>query len=169
MSYAMTAMRRPALVLAALATVVAALVVRDAGARTTAAARECKPSVAGLNLQTATIPELQDALQAGKLTSKKLVGTYLTRIRAYDYKLNAIRALNPDALKIARKLDAERRAGKFRGLLHGIPVLLKDNVNTTNMPTTAGSQALKGSVPLHDATITKKLEKAGAIILGKVN
>lgn len=131
-------------------------------------ARECQPSVAGVDLQRATIPDLQDALSSGELTSRKLVKAYLRRIRAYDYRLNAIRTLNPHALKDAARLDRARAAGKFRGLLHGIPVLLKDNVNTTNMPTTAGSQALRGSVPLHDATITKKLEKAGAIVLGKL-
>ena len=139
------------------------------GARATARGRECKPSVAGIDLQRATIPELQAGMDSGKLSSRKLVKAYLTRIRAYDYKLNSIRTLNRRALKIAAKRDRERAAGKVRGLMHGIPVLLKDNVNTTNMPTTAGSQALRGSVPLHDATITKKLEKAGAVILGKVN
>jgi amidase len=139
------------------------------GARAAVPARECKPSVAGVDLQKATIADLQTAMFAGKLTSRQLVKAYLARIKAYDYKLNSIRVLNPRALKIAAKLDAERKAGKFRGFMHGIPILLKDNVNTTNMPTTAGSQALRGSVPRHDATIVKKLEKAGAIILGKVN
>ena len=150
----------------------AALVVPAAagsGSALAAAARECRPSIGGLNLQTATIPQLQAALSAGKFTSKQLVKAYLARIRAYDGRLNSIRALNPRALRIAAKLDAERDAGHVRGLLHGIPVLLKDNVNTTDMPTTAGSIALKGSVPKHDATITKKLRAAGAVVLGKTN
>src|SRR5688572_8876535 len=132
-------------------------------------ARECRPSLAGLDLQTVTIPQLQKALASGKTTSRDLVRAYLTRIAAYDETVNSIRALNPGALEIAGKLDAERRAGQARGPLHGIPVLLKDNINTTDMPTTAGSIALKGSVPLTEATITTKLEDAGAIILGKTN
>ena len=81
----------------------------------------------------------------------------------------SIRALNPQALRIAARLDAERADGHIRGPLHGIPILLKDNINTTDMPTTAGSIALEGSIPLNEATITKKLENAGAIILGKTN
>jgi amidase len=134
-----------------------------------AAARECRRTVAGLDLQTVTIPQLQKALASGKTTSKELVQAYLARISAYDGHVNSIRTLNRDALKIAGKLDAERKAGRVRGPLHGIPVLLKDNINTTDMPTTAGSIALKGSIPLAKATITTKLEKAGAIILGKTN
>ena len=131
--------------------------------------QECHPSIGGLNLENATIPQLQAGLDAGKFTSKQLVKTYLARIDSYDDRLDSIRTLNPRALRIAAKLDAERAAGHVRGLLHGIPILLKDNVNTTDMPTTAGSIALKGSVPRHDATITKKLKAAGAIILGKTN
>ncbi|HVF52109.1 MAG TPA: amidase family protein [Actinomycetota bacterium] len=134
-----------------------------------AATRECRPSIAGLNLQTVTIPQLQKALASGKTTSLKLVKAYAARILAYDGLVNSIRAINPDAGKIAIKLDAERAAGKIRGPLHGIPVLLKDNINTTDMPTTAGSIALEGSIPLVEATITTKLEDAGAIILGKTN
>lgn len=130
---------------------------------------ECHGRVGGLDLETATIPQIQAALSDGKLTSVQLVKTYLARIHAYDGRLDSIRALNPNALKIAARLDAERAAGHVRGMLHGIPVLLKDNINTTDMPTTAGSIALKGSVPKDDATITKKLEKAGAIVLGKTN
>ena len=128
-----------------------------------------------MNLQTVTISQLQRALAAGKTTSRELVKAYLDRIAAYDGQLNSIRALNPGALETAAKLDAERGAGRATGPsvglppLHGIPVLLKDNINTTDMPTTAGSIALKGSIPLVKATITKKLEDAGAIILGKTN
>ena len=134
-----------------------------------AAGKECRPSVAGLNLQDVTIPQLQKALASGKTTSKELVDAYLDRIAAYDGYVNSIRALNPNALKTAAKLDAERKAGKSHGPLHGIPILLKDNINTTDMPTTAGSIALKGSIPLEEATITTKLIDAGAIILGKTN
>ena len=138
-------------------------------AATAAPQRECRSSVAGLELQTVTIPQLQKALASGKTSSRELVRAYLARIAAYDGHVNSIRALNPKALKIAGQLDAERRAGKVRGPLHGIPVLLKDNINTTDMPTTAGSIALEGSIPLVEATITTKLEDAGAIILGKTN
>jgi amidase len=139
------------------------------GAHASTTARECRPRAGGVDLQKATILDLQRALTTGKLTSRSLVKAYLARIHAYDPRLNSIRALNPRAVKIAAKLDAERDAGHVRGILHGIPVLLKDNVNTTDMPTTGGSIALKGSVPLHEATITKKLEAAGAIVLGKTN
>lgn len=134
-----------------------------------ATAKECRASIAGLDLQSSTILELQKALAAGRTTSRALVQAYLARIRAYDGHVNSIRALNPDALRIAAKLDAERAAGRARGPLHGIPVLLKDNINTLDMPTTAGSIALEGSIPLAEATITTKLQDAGAIILGKTN
>jgi amidase len=148
---------------------VASMAIGAAGAPARIAARECRPTAGGVNLQKATIVDLQRELTVGKLTSRKLVKTYLARIRAYDPRLNSIRVLNPHALRIAAKLDNERKAGHVRGILHGIPILLKDNVNTTDMPTTAGSIALKGSVPRHEATITKKLKAAGAIILGKTN
>jgi amidase len=102
------------------------------------------------------------------VSSRRLVRAYLERIDAYDGRLRSIRALNPDALRIASRLDRERRQGKLRGPLHGIPVLLKDNVGTTSVPTTAGSIA-RGSVPKRDAFITDRLERAGAIVLGKTN
>ncbi|MGH2756977.1 MAG: amidase family protein, partial [Actinomycetota bacterium] len=138
-------------------------------AASAAPAKECRPSVAGLGLQTVTIPQLQKALASGQTSSRELVQAYLARIRAYDGHVNSIRTLNRNAVRIAGKLDAERAAGRLRGPLHGIPILLKDNINTLDMPTTAGSIALKGSIPLEAATITTKLEKAGAIILGKTN
>lgn len=130
---------------------------------------DCLGTLAGIDLQTATIPDLQRALDSGRLTSQKLVTAYLQRIAAYDGKLNSIRELNPGAPALAARLDRQRVTDQGRGPLHGIPVLLKDNVNTTDMPTTAGSIALKGSVPLHDAFITTQLRRAGAIILGKAN
>ncbi|MGH2729524.1 MAG: amidase family protein [Actinomycetota bacterium] len=132
-------------------------------------AKDCLGDVAGVDLQSATILDLQRALESGRLTSRRLVAAYLDRIAAYDPKLNSIRELNPNALALAGRLDRERGAGDVRGPLHGIPLLLKDNVNTTDMPTTAGSIALKGSVPAHEAFITSQLERAGAIILGKAN
>ncbi|HJR44576.1 MAG TPA: amidase family protein [Actinomycetota bacterium] len=162
-----TSTRRLLASLVALACVVAGA--PAGGAASASAAKECRPSVAGLNLQTVTIPQLQKALASGRTSSHELVKAYLARIAAYDERVNSIRALNPKALKLASKLDSERDAGQTRGPLHGIPILLKDNINTTDMPTTAGSIALEGSIPLVEATITTKLEKAGAIILGKTN
>src|SRR3954462_13241757 len=133
------------------------------------AATDCTRTVAGIDLQTATIPRLQDAMASGKLTSAQLVEAYLARIAAYNGKLDAIRALAPDALAQARALDAERAAGHVRGPLHGIPILLKDNYGTSDMPTTAGSIALEGTTPRDDSTVTAKLRDAGAVILGKAN
>ncbi|ATC64767.1 glutamyl-tRNA amidotransferase [Nibricoccus aquaticus] len=126
---------------------------------------------AQLDIKTATIADIQAAYSAG-LTSEKLLGAYLARIEAFDKKgpeINAVITLHPQALVQARALDAERKAGKVRGPLHGIPVLLKDNVDTFDVPTTGGSQLLEGSLPPDDAFITKKLRDAGVIILAKVN
>src|SRR3954447_4099671 len=131
------------------------------------AATDCVRTLAGIDLQTAITPELQSALADGRITSVDLVNAYLVRIAAYDGKLNAIRTTAPNALAEARELDAERAAGHVRGPLHGIPILLKDNYDTTDMPTTAGSIALEGVVPKDEATATRKLRDAGAIILGK--
>jgi amidase len=125
-----------------------------------------------LNIDTASIPDLQKAFASGKLSSEKLVAAYLKRIEAYDKKgptINAVITLNTKALETAKSLDAERKAGKVRGPLHGIPVLLKDNFDTFDMPTTGGSQLLAGSIPPDDAYVVKKLRDAGAIILAKVN
>ena len=100
-----------------------------------------------MNIESATIAELNAALATGKLTSQKLVGAYLERIAAYDKQgptINAVIYLNPHALDEAKKLDAERAAGRVRGPLHGIPIVLKDNFDTFDMPTTAGSQLLEG-------------------------
>ena len=134
--------------------------------------RDCLRGLKGLDLQRATIPELQAAMATGTITSTALVDAYMGRIAAYDSagpKLNSVRALHPAARAQAEALDAERRAGRVRGPLHGIPVLLKDNVGTFDMPTTAGSIALEGAIPRRDATITAKFREAGAVILGKAN
>ena len=125
-----------------------------------------------LTLSTATIEDLNAAFDSGTLTSERLVELYLARIEAYDQQgpaLNAILWLNDAALATARALDAERRATGPRSPLHGIPVVLKDNIDTFDMPTTAGSLLLAGSIPPDDAFIVKKLRDAGAIILAKVN
>jgi len=123
-----------------------------------------------LQLVEASVPELQQALRTKLITSEQLVQMYLNRIAAYDKvgpTLNAFIHLNANALEEARARDRDRHRGLAHGPLFGIPVLLKDNINTSNMPTTAGSVALAGSIPPNDAFITEKLHEAGAIILGK--
>src|SRR5262245_18381128 len=126
---------------------------------------------AGLNIETAPIADLSGAFADGTLTSEQLVSAYLKRIEAYDEQgpaINAIITLNKNAIDEARQLDAERRSGNVRGPLHGIPVVLKDNYDTVDMPTTAGSQLLEGHMPKQDAFLVKKLREAGAIMLAKV-
>ncbi|MGH2837886.1 MAG: amidase family protein [Thermoleophilaceae bacterium] len=135
-------------------------------------AEECGRIVGGVDLQTATIPQLQAAMAAGTLTSAELVDAYLARIAAYDTSgplLNSIRELREEARAEAEALDQERAAGQIRGPLHGIPILLKDNIATADTPTTAGSIALEGVIPEHDAAVTQRLRDAGAVILGKAN
>ena len=116
---------------------------------------------------------LQQYMQSGKYTSRKIAEIYLKRIATIDKngpKLNAIIELNPDALSIADAMDAERKAGKVRGLMHGIPVLIKDNINTGDkMMTTAGASALEGNHAAKDAFIIQQLRNAGAVLLGKTN
>jgi len=130
-------------------------------------------SVEPFHLDEATISDVHAAYKSGALTSVKLVQAYLARIRTSDQagpKLNVVIFLNPRALEEAAALDEDfRKTGKFVGPLHGIPVLLKDNVNTKDMPTTGGSLSLAGYTPSTDAAITQKLRSAGAIILAKVN
>jgi amidase len=117
----------------------------------------------------ASIQEMQTAMAEGRITSHEIVVQYLTRIATYEDKLNAIIAVNPHALEEADALDRERAAGKIRGPLHGIPVAVKDNIHTTNMPTTGGALAFDGLVPPYEATLTKNLRDAGAIIIAKTN
>ena len=115
----------------------------------------------------ATIPELQAAMSEGRLTARDLVQQYLTRIALYENLLNATIAVNPNALAEAERLDRERAATGARGPLHGIPIALKDNIHTTDMPTTGGALAFEGFVPPYDATVTEQLRDAGAIIIAK--
>ena len=125
-----------------------------------------------VDLDSATIAQLGAAMDAGTLTSERLVQLSLARIEAYDDKgphLNAVITLNPKALEQARALDAERKAKGKRSPLHGIPIVLKDNFDTFDLPTTGGSLLLEGSVPPDDAFVVKKLRDAGALILAKVN
>ena len=123
--------------------------------------------------EEASIPELQAAMASGKVTSARLVQWYIRRISKTDRdgpRLNAIAEVNPDALQIARLLDQERKVKGARGPLHGIPVVLKDSIATTDaMETTAGSLALLGSRPRKEAFVAARLRQAGAVILGKAN
>jgi amidase len=120
-------------------------------------------------LEEATILELQEAMTQGKITSKQLVQLYLDRIEKYDSFINAITIINPNALETAAKLDEERVRKGPRGPLHGIPIIVKDNYDTYDMPTTAGSKSLEGSIPPDDAFQVEKLRAAGAVIIAKSN
>jgi len=127
---------------------------------------------AELELTTASATELQAAFATGALTSEKLVSLYLARVAAYDQqgpKLAAFLTLNPRALEEARALDAERKAGKIRGPLHGTVAVVKDVFDTADLPTTGGYVVLKNVKPTKDAFVVKKLREAGVIILGKTN
>jgi amidase len=115
----------------------------------------------------ATIPEMRAAMEQRRVTSKELVRQYLMRIATYEDRLHAAITVNPDAMKIADERDRERAQGRIRGPLHGIPVALKDNIQTTDMRTTGGALAFEYFVPPYEATIAKNLKDAGAIILAK--
>src|SRR5262245_51806306 len=116
-----------------------------------------------------TIREMQTAMAEGRITSREIVQQYLTRIATYEDKLNAVIVVNSHALEEAEMLDRARTQGKLRGPLHGIPIALKDNIHTTDMPTTGGALAFDGLVPPYEATLTKNLREAGAIIIAKTN
>ncbi|MBF8194401.1 amidase [Nonomuraea sp. K274] len=125
-----------------------------------------------LELETATVPQLQEAMSNRKITSEQLTGDYIERIRRLNTDgpgLNAVRVLNDGAIEEARQADRDRRKGKVRGPLHGIPVLVKDNIDVRRLPTTAGALALADSYPSDDAFLVKGLRAAGAVILGKTN
>jgi|CXWL01.1.fsa_nt_gi amidase len=115
----------------------------------------------------ATIPEMRLALEQKRTTSREIVLQYLTRIATYEDRLNAVITVNPNALREAEELDRERAAGRLRGPLHGIPIALKDIIHTTDMPTTGGALAFDRYVPPYEATVTKNLREAGAIIIAK--
>jgi amidase len=131
------------------------------------------PAPAPFDLEEATVATLQQRMQSGRETARSLVDKYLARIEAIDRggpALKSVIEINPDARAIADRLDGERRGGTTRGPLHGIPVLLKDNIATADrMMTTAGSLALAGVTPPKDAFIVTRLREAGAVILGKTN
>jgi amidase len=128
---------------------------------------------AAFELDEVSIAELQERMKSGAETSRSITEKYLARIDAIDRRgpeLRSVLETNPDALSIAAALDAERKSGRLRGPLHGIPILLKDNIGTADrMTTTAGSLALEGSVPAADSFVAKRLREAGAVLLGKAN
>lgn len=126
-----------------------------------------------VDLQEVSAAQLRQGYEAGRFTVVEVVQGYLNRIEALDRsgpKLNAVLAVNPDALRIAAELDAERRAGKVRGPLHGIPIILKDNIDSLDpVPTTAGATALRDSFAKKDSRVAARLRQAGAVILAKAN
>jgi len=137
---------------------------------TSESSKETKPDFSTFDLKEVTVDELQQKMKSGELTSEEICQKYLDRIKEVDSVLKTVIELNPDALEIARQLDEERKNGKVRGPLHGIPVLIKDNIDTGDkMQTTAGSLALTGNVVEKDSFIVKKLREAGAVLLGKTN
>ncbi len=149
-----------------------------AGLATIALFRNVKGEIAGFadgdpfpELVEVTISELQAKMKSGQLTSRRLVEMYLERIKQVDSKTRSVLEINPDALGIADQMDKERKKGKMRGPLHGIPILIKDNIDTADkMHTTAGSLALVDApTPKQDAFVAQKLRKAGAVIIGKTN
>ena len=137
------------------------------GAREVAAAQSARDAQPRFSVVEAGIADMQKAMKDGRVTSRELVLQYLTRIATYEDKLNAAMTVNPRALQEAEALDRERARGKLRGPLHGIPIALKDNIHTTDMPTTGGALAFDGLVPPYEATLVKNLRDAGAIIIAK--
>jgi amidase len=124
---------------------------------------------ATFRLEEATVSSINKAFDAGALTSEQLIELYLNRIETYDDTLNSIITINPNAVETAKALDLERQTTGARSPLHGIPVILKDNFDTFDLPTTGGSITLEGSIPPDDAFLVKQLRDAGAIILAKAN
>src|SRR5260370_6233718 len=118
-------------------------------------------------LVEATIPQMREAMASGQLTSRELVGRYLMRLGLYEDRLHAAIVVNPRALEEADQLDRERAQGRIRGVLHGIPIALKDNIHTTHLPTTGGALAFAGYTPPYEAPRTKNLRAPGAIIVAK--
>ncbi|HEX8459464.1 MAG TPA: amidase [Pyrinomonadaceae bacterium] len=156
-------------------TSLAAAVAVAAHARTTNASSTFAPPSAAIadELEEATIAELQEGMRAGRWSARELAEKYIERIERFDRKgvaLNSVIELNPDALSLAAALDRERKGGRVRSPLHGVPILLKDNIDTSDrMQTTAGSLALAGTHAPRDAFIAARLREAGAVLLGKTN
>ncbi len=151
----------------------AAAAARPLSGRERVPASPASPAVPAFELDEATIADLQKRMASGADTARSLVEKYSARIDALDRKgpeLRAVLELDPDAGATADRLDAERKAGKLRGPMHGIPVLLKDNIGTADrMNTTAGSLALVGATPAADAFLVRRLRDGGAVLLGKTN
>jgi amidase len=143
------------------------LVAAGLAAATLALSAQPKKTAKPFTIVEATIPEMQAAMREGRATSHDIVQQYLVRLAMYEDRLHAAITVNPDALKLADERDRERAQGKLRGPLHGIPIGLKDNVSTTFMRTTGGALAFENLVPPYDATLTKNLIDAGAIIIAK--
>src|SRR5262249_4932150 len=133
----------------------------------TANGQSQRPSPFSVTVVEATIPQMRAAMEGGRANSRQLVAQSLVRIATYEHRLHAALAINQHALEEAEQLDRERMQGKTRGPLHGIPVALKDNIHTTDMPTTGGALAFAGYIPPYEATLTKNLKDAGAIIIAK--
>jgi len=156
----------------ALAAAAAAALPALRGSRT-ASEFELPPEQQSFELAEMTVAQLQEGMRGGRLTARGVTQAYLSRIQAMDRQgptLRAVLETNPDALQIAEQLDAERRQGRVRGPLHGIPVIVKDNIDTHDkMQTTAGSLALEGNIAARDAFLAERLRAAGAIILAKAN
>jgi len=127
------------------------------------------PSTDSFDLVETTVAEIHAAMREGRVTAEELVDRYLARIDAYDDELNAVLSLNGSAPRRARDLDTQFERGDFVGPLHGVPVLVKDNQDTRDMPTTAGSTALAESTPSRDAVVVEQLRNAGAVVVGKTN
>ena len=136
-------------------------------AQTKATKTAAAPASKSFTVVEATIADMRTAMEQGRVTSRQLVQQYLMRIGTYEDRLHAAITVNPDALKLADERDRERAQGKVRGPLHGIPIALKDNIHTTDMRTTGGALAFEQLVPPYEATLTKNLRDAGAIIIAK--
>jgi amidase len=156
-----------AVVAASIATFITTLTAQTKKPAAAPAGAKAPASTRPFTVVEATIPEMQAALKSGRVTSKEIVRQYLQRIGMYEEVLHAAITVNPKALALAEERDRERAAGKIRGPLHGIPIALKDNVLTTFMRTTGGALAFENLVPPYDATLTKNLIDAGAIIIAK--
>src|SRR5262245_14759426 len=128
---------------------------------------ESRSASPGFSIVDASIDEMRLAMEQGRTTSRDIVTQSLLRIATYEDRLNAAITINPRALAEADERDRERKAGRIRGPLHGIPIALKDNIHTTDMPTTGGALAFTGLVPPYEATLTRNLREAGAIIIAK--
>jgi amidase len=137
------------------------------GIQVPADAQRARPPAGALSIVEASIAEMRAALEQGRVSSRDIVTQSLTRIAIYEDRLHAALHVNPRALDEADERDRERRLRRVRGPLHGIPIALKDNIHTTNMPTTGGALAFVGLIPPYEATLTRNLRDAGAIIIAK--